>query len=175
MDDVPKHTRRQRDLEKSREYCKVYYEKNSEKIKDGKKKYYEANRDKVLAREKKNYEADPEKKKASSRKWREENPEKALETTKKYRENNRDKMKAYRDKHRFLVIKHYSKGKFECICCGEKRYRTLTIDHINGGGNKHRKEIGKNLPRWLIKSNFPDGFQIPVSYTHLTLPTNREV
>ena len=26
----------------------------------------------------------------------------------------------------------------KCECCGECRYEFLAIDHINGGGNKHR-------------------------------------
>lgn len=48
-----------------------------------------------------------------------------------------------------------------CRCCGETEPRFLTIDHKNGGGNKHRKEIGNgvSLHRWLKKNNYPKGFQ----------------
>lgn len=35
----------------------------------------------------------------------------------------------------------------------------LSIDHIKGGGNKHLKLIKGNLYNWLIKNNFPTGFQ----------------
>lgn len=47
-----------------------------------------------------------------------------------------------------------------CACCKEGRYEFLAIDHINGGGNKHRKEIGGKLVRWLKKNNYPEGFRV---------------
>ena len=39
---------------------------------------------------------------------------------------------------RKIVIDHYSNGKNCCACCNEKIYEFLTIDHLNGGGTKHR-------------------------------------
>ena len=49
----------------------------------------------------------------------------------------------------------------KCVCCGETIIEFLTIDHINGGGTKHRKEVvGGRLYDWLIKNNFPEGYQI---------------
>jgi hypothetical protein len=30
----------------------------------------------------------------------------------------------------------------ECVCCGERELEFLSIDHINGGGNEHRKSVG---------------------------------
>ena len=55
-----------------------------------------------------------------------------------------------------------------CTCCKESDSRFLTIDHIDGGGSKHRRELSKSprrassgvLIRWLIKKGFPSGFQI---------------
>lgn len=47
-----------------------------------------------------------------------------------------------------------------CACCGEGKYEFLAIDHINGGGNKHRKIIGHNFVRWLKKNNYPEGFRV---------------
>jgi hypothetical protein len=37
----------------------------------------------------------------------------------------------------------------------------LCIDHINGGGSKHRRE-GKfpSMYQWLKTHNFPEGFQV---------------
>lgn len=48
-----------------------------------------------------------------------------------------------------------------CDVLGERDDRLLTIDHINGGGNKHRKDVsaGANFYRWLIKNNFPTEFR----------------
>lgn len=54
-------------------------------------------------------------------------------------------------------IEHYGRI---CACCGETRYEFLALDHINGGGNKHRKEIGCTLSRWLIRNDLPEGFRV---------------
>lgn len=38
----------------------------------------------------------------------------------------------------------------KCVCCGEKEHAFLTLDHIEGGGNKHRQRLrtkGKNPTR----------------------------
>lgn len=48
----------------------------------------------------------------------------------------------------------------KCSCCGETNIEFLTIDHINGGGNKHKRDIKKNIYRWLKHNNYPDGFQV---------------
>jgi hypothetical protein len=52
----------------------------------------------------------------------------------------------------------------ECICCGEKAWQFLSIDHIGNWGALHRKEIknggGSNFYRWLKKNNYPkDNFR----------------
>lgn len=38
------------------------------------------------------------------------------------------------------IIKAYG-GK--CVCCGERHLEFLTIDHTNGDGHAHRKQVGK--------------------------------
>jgi hypothetical protein len=51
----------------------------------------------------------------------------------------------------------------ECSClgCKEDVFEFLTIDHINGGGGRHRAEVGSGnrFYRWLIKNGFPEGFR----------------
>lgn len=50
-----------------------------------------------------------------------------------------------------------------CSCCKENRYEFLCIDHINGGGNIHRKKIGDggtSFYGWLKKNDYPVGFQV---------------
>ena len=83
---------------------------------------------------------------------------------KNYYENNKEKFiepaKLRSRKSRLKCLNHYSNGKYKCDCCGEKEIKFLTIDHINNDGTKHRKEIGQNITFWLIKNNFPKGFQI---------------
>lgn len=54
-----------------------------------------------------------------------------------------------------------------CACCGLEDWRFLTIDHIDGNGNTHRRETfngklvaGIQFYRWLRKNNYPEGFQL---------------
>ena len=50
-------------------------------------------------------------------------------------------------------------GRF-CVCCGEDTEVFLVIDHVDGGGNAHRREIGSHgLYYWLKRSGWPTGFQ----------------
>jgi len=60
------------------------------------------------------------------------------------------------------VISHYSNNSMKCDLCPENRLYALGLDHINGGGIKHRKEIGggSHLYRWIIKNNYPIDFRI---------------
>lgn len=55
-------------------------------------------------------------------------------------------------------------GKCACPGCQETRLEFLAIDHIDGGGNKHREQIGASnathFCRWLKKNNFPPGFRV---------------
>ncbi len=59
------------------------------------------------------------------------------------------------------VINYYG-GK--CSCCGESILDFLAIDHIDGGGCQHRREIGiKNgtaFYSWLRRNNYPKEFQV---------------
>ncbi len=47
-----------------------------------------------------------------------------------------------------------------CALCGEEEIKFLQIDHEEGGGNAHRREIGQSaIYRWLINNGFPRGFR----------------
>lgn len=93
---------------------------------------------------------------------------KNIEVERKYSldryKNNREKILEGNRKREIDIRKklfsHYG-GK--CQCCGEIKDKFLTIDHMDGGGRKHRNEISggaKGLYRWIIKNNYPDNFQI---------------
>jgi hypothetical protein len=79
-------------------------------------------------------------------------------------------LEAYREiirksanKRRMQVLEHYSKGKFECACCGDKHIEFLAIDHINGGGGKHRVSLGEGgqyIISWIRNNNYPEGFRV---------------
>lgn len=59
------------------------------------------------------------------------------------------------------AIDHYG-GK--CACCKENRREFLAIDHIGGGGEKHRKQLGMrggaNFYQWLRTRGYPPGFRV---------------
>jgi hypothetical protein len=59
---------------------------------------------------------------------------------------------------RAAAIAHYGNV---CACCCESTYEFLCIDHINGGGNKQRKQLGcsRNFYSWLRKNSYPEGFR----------------
>lgn len=64
-------------------------------------------------------------------------------------------------KSKIIVLQHYSGGKMKCDCCDESLIEFLTIDHIDGGGTKHRVKVGHgNMYRWLIRNKFPDGYRV---------------
>lgn len=69
----------------------------------------------------------------------------------------------YREGVRLEVLLHYSGGKMACQCCGESITRFLTIDHRDGGGLQHRRQIkrhGSLLYLWLKQQGYPGGYDI---------------
>ena len=80
-----------------------------------------------------------------------------------YMKVNSERNKNHKRNFRLEVLAHYSKSKIPfCNCCGEKTIQFLCIDHINGGGNEHRRQIGNNvqLAYWLKRNNYPSEFQV---------------
>jgi len=47
-----------------------------------------------------------------------------------------------------------------CVCCDETRREFLAIDHVNGGGAEHRREVNGQVYAWLEKNGYPAGFRI---------------
>jgi Cdc6-like AAA superfamily ATPase len=122
------------------------------KNKIDRRKHYESHKEEINAkrRERNRIPEIHKKKLILESKWREENREKANKSA------NESKRK-YEALCKELVFNHY--GKF-CSCCGESNIKFLTIDHINGGGRKHRENIKSKIQVWLVKNNFPNDFQI---------------
>jgi len=94
---------------------------------------------------------------AYQRKWTQRNKERLRE----YYRTRRRRFKEY-------ILNQYG-GR--CACCGETHLEFLCIDHIGGGGNKHRKHLAKTIRqslahggvpfyRWLKHNRFPLGFRV---------------
>jgi hypothetical protein len=95
------------------------------------------------------------------------------EKRKRYRNRNRpilnEKAKVWRLENKQKAFDAYG-GRICCWCC-ENDFDTLTIDHINNDGAKHRKEVfgairnvrsgsSGSLYLWMKKNNYPPGFQV---------------
>jgi hypothetical protein len=106
--------------------------------------------------------------------WRRRNPERSKaineRSTKKNPERYR-RMKKYMyhrwvETTRLATLGHYSNQNYKCACCGQSERDFLVIDHIDGHGNQHRKEIfgspqaGYRFYDWLIKHGYPLGYQV---------------
>ncbi len=81
--------------------------------------------------------------------------------TRKYKKNS-EAYKRYCQRVRVKALTYYGGNPPACQCCGESILEFLCIDHINGGGNEHRREVGVGLMfyRWLINSGYPEGFRV---------------
>jgi hypothetical protein len=118
---------------------------------EDRRKHYQKNKDEInrKRREANKSPGFKEKRREENRRWRENNREKLSIKNKIYCRN-------YDIKCKKLVFEHYGN---KCDYCGEQEEIFLTIDHIDGGGEKHRKKIGRKINRWLVSRKFPKGFQ----------------
>jgi len=115
------------------------------------RKHYEKNKDEIN-RKRREYGKSPEvkeRKNSLHKKWR-------IDNLDKMRKSEREYSRKRRAKEKKLVFNHYGR---KCVCCGEENEGFLTIDHINGKGTEHRKNIHNQLYYWLVKNNFPEEFQ----------------
>lgn len=79
-----------------------------------------------------------------------------------------ERNRTYNRNRRLQLIARYGGS---CACCGEDRYEFLAIDHINGGGNRHRKEVGAGdaFYKWLRAQGLPDGYRVLCHNCNLAL------
>lgn len=112
------------------------------------------------------YAANPEAGRESTRRWRAADPEASRKATRESMrrwmaanpEAVRDHGRRWYVTYKSPVFDHYG---HECTCCGTSE--RLTIDHVNGDGKAHREQLRGGSPalyRWLIKNDFPEGFQV---------------
>ena len=152
-------------LERHSRVKKAYYQRNRERLIAKRKQYRLDNRELVLARNRAYRLANRERLMARSRQWWLNNRGRARLKRKEYILTHyneiREERQAYRQHVKLEVFNHYGTM---CACCKESNIVFLAIDHINGGGNQHRREngihAGVGFYRWLIVNNFPDDFQV---------------
>ncbi len=72
-----------------------------------------------------------------------------------------EKRREARRKVRLEALQAYGGTTPTCVCCNEGALLFLSLDHINGGGRKHRQETGGGgFYTWLKRHNYPAGFRI---------------
>jgi len=108
-----------------------------------------------------------EKHNEQGREWRKNHPEEYKQYRHNYYIKNRIKiniqMQALRQGLKLECLSHYGGNPPKCSCCGEAKIQFLTLDHIDGDGNKHRKGLrsaGYVFYFWLRKHGFPEGLQV---------------
>lgn len=81
--------------------------------------------------------------------WRDRNPEHAAAYQRQFNRERRER-----------VLKHYGG---QCECCSEGLFEFLALDHKDGGGNAHRKEVkqrGANMIGWALANDLPPIFRV---------------
>ncbi len=78
----------------------------------------------------------------------------------------RDNISKSKHRNRLKEAAFAAYGGYKCACCGETEKAFLTIDHMKNDGSSHRKSLGSKTAagvhtyRWLVRHNFPEGFQV---------------
>lgn len=120
------------DLKRKKEYNREYYQKHKEELLKKQKEYKENMPEHVK-----------EKIRRYQKEWYQENKEKIKVRIKEWRKKNRIRINAQRNEYRkkiyMMIIKKLGD---KCAHCGNEDMRVLQIDHIHGGGEKERREIG---------------------------------
>jgi hypothetical protein len=75
-----------------------------------------------------------------------------------------DAGKRYRMRVRLAGLRAYGGELPACRCCGESTLEFLALDHIDGGGNAHRKSVRStsvaSMYEWAKRNGYPPIFQV---------------
>lgn len=144
-----------------------YYLKHKDSILQQRKEYYSNHKSESLERQRKYYKSHRAERDAYDKQWRAKNHDKLIINAREYRQGHKIAKVGYETKYKLKiktqVLSHYGNGKATCVKCGYTDIRALSIDHINGGGAKHKEENdisgGSNFYLWLIRNHLPYGYQ----------------
>lgn len=124
------------DREKTRDYNRKYSREHRGEINARCRRYYNEHREEILSYKRRYYLEHKEEQGSQNLRYQ---------------------------RQRLLTLKldaltHYGINGCACVKCGESRLACLSIDHINGGGTQQGLG-GATLYFWLIKNNYPEGYQ----------------
>lgn len=86
-----------------------------------------------------------------------ENKDYFIKKNREWYQLNKSKISLKTQIKRRLVLEHYGN---KCNCCGESTLQFLAIDHINNDGYLERKTRTIQIFEYLIRNNYPSGFQV---------------
>lgn len=139
---------------KKRELNRAYYLKNREESLQKSKEYYWQHKEEIIAKTKRYYQ---------------ENKELIAQKNKYRYDNNLDWKARNREEASELGRNRWRKRRSEiftvlggelCAKCGFSDWRALQIDHINGGGNQHRKQFKAVEKYYQYVCENKDEFQV---------------
>jgi len=105
-------------------------EEKLKRKRESQRRYFAKNKDKINAKRRACHAKNPERFREQHQKW-----------YRKYREREILKLRERQHVLRKAVMKKLGN---KCVRCGFSDWRALQIDHIDGGGNKEKKEIGQD-------------------------------
>jgi hypothetical protein len=113
----------------------VWYLKNKDRVLEYQRQYRKTHQDKIKGR---------------ARKYVADNRSKILEQHAKYRATHRELYRTKTAKYRRDLWEEGFKFFGPCECCGESRREFLALDHRNGFGNEHRRQIHSRDNRAIL-------------------------
>ena len=160
-----------------REQARIYYANNRDKILDQCKIHNSDNKQAISLHNKEYYEKRKQEIKEKRALYRQTHKKEIAEERRaryikdkaegKVKTRDKGKVSTWgkdrRIRIKLAVMSHYGNGQCKCVKCGFDDIRALSIDHVNGDGADHRRNNkytrGNHMYEWLIKNNFPNGFQ----------------
>jgi hypothetical protein len=143
----------------------TYYERNRERLLAYQAAYRLEHADSVAVSQASYRRKNSNKIKGLCSSWYRRNKGKVLMATRDWQERNKEKVSEYgwkrREERKVAVVNVLTNGEGTCRHCGQGDLDVLTIDHVNNDGAAHRREgSARQLVEFLIRNDYPPGFQV---------------
>lgn len=155
-----------KDKDKAIEHDRQYRQVHKAEIAEYKRCYHQTHKAEEAAYARQYYQTHKVEKTIRDKKYRQTHKKEVAERQRQYRQTHRAKVAAhawqYRQACKVDVLKYYGNGECACVNCGFNDIRALSLDHINGGGRKHFRELGGGgitFYIWLKENDCPEGYQ----------------